>query len=75
MNEFHNWTPEQAWMMYQWIEKTRQQLLSVHQESIDYYQWRERRMDEYVEQLEQMTGAEREENGVWLEPKDPDSSF
>ena len=75
MNEFQHWTPEQAWMLYQWVEKTREQILSVHRESIRYYQWRERRMDEYVEQLERMTEAERAEIGVWLEPNDPDASF
>ena len=72
MNEFQSWTPEQAWVIYQWIERIREQILQTHHKSILYYQWRERRITEYAEDLERMTEAERSEIGVWLEPEDLD---
>ena len=74
MNDIQSWTPEQAWVIYQWFEQIREQILQTHHETILYYQWRERRITEYAEDLERMTQAERSEIGVWLEPEDLDDS-
>jgi hypothetical protein len=71
MSPIANWTAEQAWVIYQWLEQIQQEILLHHQESIRYFQWREERLEEYIERVMQMTEEEREAEGIWLEPDDP----
>ncbi len=71
MSRINQWTPDQAWAVYQWIDQIQQEILQKHQESIRYFQWREKRLKEYAERLEQMSEVERLAEGVWLEPKGP----
>jgi len=72
MSRINDWTAEQAWVIYQWLEQIQQEILQQHKESIRYFQWREKRLDEYIEQVEQMSEEERIEEGIWLESKEPD---
>ncbi len=72
MSRIKHWTPDQAWAFYQWINQIREEILQQHKESIRYFQWREKRLDEYIEQVEQMSEEERIEEGIWLESKEPD---
>ncbi|MES9857046.1 MAG: hypothetical protein ABW166_10625 [Sedimenticola sp.] len=72
MSRIDHWTPDQAWAVYQVIDQIQQEILRKHKESIRYFQWREKMLDEYVERIEQMSEEERMAEGVWLEPKGPD---
>ncbi len=72
MSRINDWTAEQAWVIYQWLEQIQQAILQQHKESIRYFQWREKWLDEYIEQVEQMSEEERIEEGIWLESKEPD---
>ncbi len=72
MSQLNKWTAEEAWVVYQWLEQIQQEILQHHEESIRYFHWREERLDEYIEQVEQMSEEERMEEGIWLEPKESD---
>lgn len=72
MSAIHHWTPEQAWAIYTLVDEIRGEILQTHKETIRYFQWREKRIEEYVRYLEQLNEGEQMELGVWLEPKGPD---
>jgi hypothetical protein len=72
MSRINDWTPDQAWVIYQWVDQIREEILQRHKESIRYFQWQEKRLEEYAERVEQISEKERMEVGIWLEPKEPD---
>ena len=72
MSLIKSWTPDQAGAAYNLVELIREEILKTHKESIHYYQRREKRREEYAQYLEQLTEGERIEQGVLLEPKEPD---
>lgn len=41
------WTPQQAWAVYQVVEQLHDYLLEQHHESFRYFRWREEKMEEY----------------------------
>jgi hypothetical protein len=72
MNPIHHWSPEMAWAIYQLVDQIREEISKTHYESIQYFLWREKQSDDYMEHLEQLSEEERMELGVWLEPQAPD---
>jgi len=72
MSPIANWTAEQAWVIYQWLEQIQQEILQQHTESIHYFQWREKKREEYIERVMRMSEEERMAEGIWLEPNEPD---
>ena len=72
MNRINKWTPNEAWAIYQWLGQIQKEIRQQHKESIRYFQWREKRLEEYAAQVELMSEDERMEMGIWLEPKEPD---
>jgi len=72
MSQIANWTAEQAWVIYLWLDQIQQEILQQHKESFRYFQWREERQEEYIERVMQMSEEERMEEGIWLEPNEPD---
>jgi len=72
MNLINHSTPDQLWTIYQLVDQIREEILKKHKVSICYFLWREKRIEEYLQYLEQLSEEERVELGVWLEPEEPD---
>jgi hypothetical protein len=72
MNLINHSTPDQLWTIYQLVDQIREEILKKHKVSICYFLWREKRIEEYLHYLEQLSEEERVELGVWLEPEEPD---
>lgn len=72
MSQIPNWTAEQAWVIYLWLDQIQQEILQRHKESFRYFQWREDAQEEYIEQVMQMSEEELIEEDIWLEPYEPD---
>ncbi len=75
MSLIKSWTPDQAWAVYQLVDQIRAQILTYHKQTIRKYQEHEQRMEAYIQRLEQMSEHERMQEGVSLEPKEPDDPF
>ena len=72
MSLINHCTPDQVWAIYQLVDQIREEILEKHKASICYFLWREKRIEEYLQYLEQLSEEERVELGVWLEPREPD---
>ena len=71
-NRIKYYTPDQAWAVYQLVDHIRDEILEKFKVHIAYFMWQEKRLDDYVQYLEQLSEEELETLGVWLEPEDPD---
>jgi len=67
-----DWTPEQAWTVYQFLEQRLEEIRQHYGDRIADYRWREEQLEAYARKVEQMSEEERMREGVWLEPIEPD---
>jgi len=68
-----DWTPEQAWSIYQFLEQSLEEIRQHYGDRIADYQWREEQLEAYAQKVKQMSEKERIREGVWLEPIEPDT--
>lgn len=69
------WTPQQAWAIYQLADTLCEQLQSQHRERFRYYRWREEQLEYYGNMVSQLEGEEIPSVDEWLHsswrPGDP----
>lgn len=64
-----HWTSNQAWAVYQLMEKIREELLTHHNKSIQTHRYLDRKLEEYAAHIEQMSEEEMEDD-IWLEDEE-----
>lgn len=69
------WTPQQAWAIYQLADTLCEQLQSQHRESFHYYRWREKQLEGYCNAIASPDGEESPSVEEWINsrwrPGDP----
>ncbi len=70
------WTPQQAWAIYQLADALCEQLQSQHRECFRYYRWREQQLEHYCNTITQLEGEDISSVEEWLhsrwQPGDPE---
>jgi hypothetical protein len=65
------YTPEQAWVVDQFLKQQRKSLKKRFKHEFAYFRHRNKQMDATIRSLERMSEEERAMTGVWLETNAP----
>ena len=68
------WSTDQAWTIYRFLEQLQQEIFRHHKIGITVHKYREQKLEEYAEHVARMSEEERVEEGVWLEPDEPEDN-
>lgn len=76
MLNIEQWTPQQAWAVYQLVEQIGDQLLLHHRENFRYYRWRAQQLEHFCNEIQSPDGEESPTIEEWLNsrwrPGDPE---